>query len=230
MQEFTGKAYVKIALANAYGLDKMEWAARINWVDNQETPELIKRMETASDPFMYTKCLHAKVDMDREEPTGFIMGLDATASGLQLMACLTGCEDTARNTNLINTGTREDIYTKVAHEMSAILGRPVSRSAIKHPVMTTFYGSKAQPKALFGEGTPELKAFYQVLNKELSGAMSLMRILQSHWNPLATKHEWTLPDKWKESPLKPCYNVKVQKLKKELACLKKLVNGNTEEV
>jgi len=190
---FSGLDYTKIAVANAYGLDKQCWDDRILWVDNH-SHELGNYTGSADEPFMYTKACHALEAEIRNEETGFIMGLDATASGLQLMACLTGCIDTARNTNLIDTGQRMDIYGLVADEMNKLGISKVSRAQVKHPVMTTFYGSTAQPRDLFGEGTRELQAFYQVLHRELPGAMKLMTIMQSYWDPLAIKHQWSLPD------------------------------------
>jgi DNA-directed RNA polymerase len=151
-------------------------------------------IEHADEPFLYTKAVYAYSDAKVGNPTGYIMGLDATASGLQLMACLTGCMATAANTNLTSLTTREDIYGKVANEMNKLLGTSLTRKQVKDPVMTVFYGSKAQPIKLFGEGTPALQAFYKVLNTELPGAMKLMQIMQAHWDPYTLKHEWSLPD------------------------------------
>ena len=60
--------------------------------------------------------------------------------------------------------------------------------------MTYFYGSKAVPRQAFGYGTV-LRAFYQTLRERLPGANELMELFQSHWNPHATYHQWTMPDK-----------------------------------
>ena len=60
--------------------------------------------------------------------------------------------------------------------------------------MTHLYGSKAVPKKSFGEGTPELKAFYQAVEEMLPGADQLNRDLLRLWNPKALAHSWTLPD------------------------------------
>jgi DNA-directed RNA polymerase len=121
------------------------------------------------------------------------MGLDATASGIQIMGALSGCHNTARAVNLIDTGIRQDFYGTVADSMNQLPGINVLRSAIKKPVMTVFYGSTAQPKQLLGEG-PELTAFYKALEEKATGAYELMGLFQSHWNPNAEYHQWTLPD------------------------------------
>lgn len=191
MQKFTGLEYVKINIANHFGLDKLTWKERIDWVNSHEIEQLYAMVPDADEPMLMLKGINALEDALDGIPTGFIMGLDATASGLQIMACLMGCFKTAANVNLVNTGKREDIYQKGADVM-AIPG--IDRAIVKKPIMTTFYGSLAQPKSVFGEGTPELKAFYEMLNQELPGAMECMRDIQSCWDPTALEYKWTLPD------------------------------------
>ena len=195
MQEFTGYEYIKIAIANAYGLDKLTWEERIDWVDGivSRNQNLITYATNAKEPMQFIKAVNALRDAEQSIPTGYIMGLDATASGLQVMAALIGCHKTAANVNLIDTGSREDVYTKVASEMNQICSTDIDRSMIKDPVMCTFYGSKAEPKNLLGEGE-ELTAFYEILGKELTGAMEVMEDIQSCWQKDALKHEFTLPD------------------------------------
>jgi DNA-directed RNA polymerase len=127
------------------------------------------------------------------KPTNHIMGLDATASGLQIMGALTGCLNTAKAVNLVDTGTRQDVYSAVAQYMCTLPGINVTRKQLKKPIMTVFYGSTEQPKSVFGEG-PELVAFYKALREQLTGAFDLMGTLQSYWQPNVEYHRWTLPD------------------------------------
>jgi len=205
MQTFTGLEYIKIAIANARGMDKETWNKRITWAADflaKGPVEQSFEIDCADEPLLMQKAINAHRDAIAGVATGFIMGLDATASGLQVMACAIGCEKTATNVNLIETtcGTRKDIYTKVAFTLNAItaaigLVTNYARGEIKKPVMTTFYGSMQQPAELFGEGTPELQAFYETLEKELPGACEVMADIQSCWQPSATSHDWTLPDK-----------------------------------
>lgn len=190
MQTFSGIDYIKINIANHFGLDKLTWEARINWV-NQNLDDLYSMVPEADEPVLMLKGINALEDAMEGIPTGFIMGLDATASGIQIMACLMGCHTTAANVNLIYTGKREDIYQKGADSMN-IPG--ITRAIVKKPIMTTFYGSFMQPMSVFGDGTPELKAFYQMLHRELPGAMECMNDIQSCWNPTALDYAWTLPD------------------------------------
>jgi DNA-directed RNA polymerase len=188
MQTFNGIEYVKINIANCYGHDKMVWKDRIDWVDNHTIENLKSMAEDADSPMLYLKGLCALEDALEGIPSGMIMGLDATASGLQIMAALTGCEETASHVNLIDTGKRECIYQNIADHMG------VERSLVKKPVMTTFYGSEKQPEVIFGENTPELKKYYDALEERLPGAMYCMETIQSCWDSTAYSYTWTLPD------------------------------------
>lgn len=60
--------------------------------------------------------------------------------------------------------------------------------------MTVFYGSKEQPKIIFGEDTPELNAFYEAAVKLAPGAWGLLQDLLNSWQPFALMHSWVLPD------------------------------------
>ena len=188
MQEFTGREYLLIDIANHVGMDRETWNTRINWAQDSNT-QLESLDAEAKDPVLYRKAVRALRSCDRGEPIGYPMSLDATASGLQILAILCGCEATASNVNLMPTGNREDIYTKVGDAMG------VDRSVVKKPIMTTYYGSKKQPAEIFGEGTTELLLFYALLHTFTPGAMQLMPELQSFWNPDKLEHVWTMPDK-----------------------------------
>jgi len=109
------------------------------------------------------------------------------------MACLIGCRETATQVNLVDPTKRMDIYTSVAKHMNAI-GARITRKIIKHPVMTTFYGSVAQPRNLFGAGSKELKLFNDTLSTLLPGAMRLMKLMQSKWDSNKSEYVWELPD------------------------------------
>jgi DNA-directed RNA polymerase len=105
MQTFTGREYLKIDIANNFGLDKLEWEDRINWFDQQGSnlPNLITQ---AKEPALFYAGLKAFNEVQNERPIGYMISLDATASGLQLLACLTGDPHAAALCNVIDTGTR----------------------------------------------------------------------------------------------------------------------------
>lgn len=188
MQTFTGIEYLLIDLANHYGLDKETWDDRISWAkSNLDTANTLKY---ADNPILFRKTLRAIDEVVNKQPTGHLIALDATASGIQIMSAIAGCESGCEMTNLIDTGTRRDVYGEVALNMNC----NVTRDTVKYPIMTTFYGSTKQPKSIFGEDTDELQAFYDILNRDLEGAVELMEIMQSLWDPTATEYHWTLPD------------------------------------
>lgn len=193
MREFTGFEYVKIAVANAYGLDRENWDVRLDWFERHSS-HLDLMANTAKQPFEYRKALQAFWDCLNQKPTGYLMPLDATASGLQIFAALTGCKDTARNTNLIGGFDRMCPYENTAKTLSQLSHKKFERDTVKKPLMTTFYGSLAQPKEIFGEGTAELDAFYETLNIEFKGAVEALADIQSCWQPDAIAHSWVMPD------------------------------------
>jgi hypothetical protein len=192
MQTFTGKEYLKIDIANCFGLDKLKWTDRIHWVNNNE-PDLEQISYQAKYPVLFRKAVRAMRLVQQNLPTNHVMGLDATASGIQVLAVLSGCDITAKAVNLVNTGNRECYYTTITQHMNTLPNINVTVDVVKKPVMTVFYGSTAQPKAVFGEG-PELIAFYQALQEKSPGAYELMGIFQQYWNPFAEYHQWKLPD------------------------------------
>jgi DNA-directed RNA polymerase len=193
MQEFSPIDYIRIDIANQYGMDKESWDTRINWVNDNEKV-LNTLISVADKPLLFEKGINALSDAKKGIATGFAMSLDSTSSGLQCFAVLTGCVVTAENTNVISTGKREDIYDKIAKNMNLLPNVDVCRADTKKPVMTTLYGSKKQPENLFGKDTPELSAFYQALHTELPGAMEALEDIQSCWDPMALDYQWHLPD------------------------------------
>lgn len=198
MQTFTGLEYILIDIANQFGLDKLTWNERITWARGHvnSTPELQQEdIIMADEPLLMQKAIYAYQDAIAGVPTGFIMGLDATASGQQISAALAGCHKTARRVNLINTGKREDVYGFTANRMDSMCpDLTVTRDSIKYPLMTRFYNSTKQPENIFGEDTHELAMFYKTLYDELPGAMEVLNDQQGCWNPTALFHSWSLPD------------------------------------
>ena len=192
MQEFTGTEYVMIDIANQFGLDRLRWTDRIHWVRDNH-PDLDNLTDQAKHPIPFGKALRALANAKAGKPSNHIMGLDATASGIQLMAAMSGCISSARTVNLLDTGNREDIYSRVAAKMSQFLKKEITRDIVKKPVMTFFYGSRAVPKAAFGDNKG-YAAFISTLADLLKGPYQLMELFQSFWNPTAIKYTWAMPD------------------------------------
>ena len=193
MRNFTGTQYLKIDIANMYGLDGENWDVRLNWVE-ENLDKLEEHVGDADKPARYLKAVEALRDTQKGIPTGHLMGLDSTASCFQIMAILMGCLDTAKSVNLVDTGNREDVYQNIADVMSKCCDKTITRKVAKAPIMTTSYGSKAQPKKVFGDGTKELEAFYDTLSEVVPGALECMDDIVSCWQSGALAHSWRLPD------------------------------------
>ena len=133
-------------------------------------------------------------------PIGYPISLDATSSGLQILAALTSDRRAAQLCNVVDTGDREDAYTEIFEIMVDRLinrlgehGGGISRDDCKRAILTSLYGSIAVPREVFGEGI-QLKIFYEVISEVAPAAWELNQAFLSMWNPEALSHDWILPD------------------------------------
>lgn len=210
--EFTPIEYLMIDVAGHFGLDKESFKHRIWWTDNhrddillmlyeveaaaaegrKQRPTLMDQAETPA--LFYAACRALRMAEDGY-PISFPISLDATASGIQLLAILAGCRKTAEICNVVPTGTRRDAYTHIYNIMNLRLGTKgrVHRKDVKAATMTAFYGSTAMPKQVFGKGEL-LELFYEVIAETAMGAWQLNLELPTLWNPNALSHDWVLPD------------------------------------
>lgn len=191
MQEFTGLEMLKIDIANCFGKDKETWLDRLTWFHLHEA-ELGHIVEQAAEPMLYIKAVTAYNDTLAGQPSGHNMFLDATASGLQIMAALSGCKKTAKHVNLINTGKREDVYDEVMLGMNGELplNEMVTRGIVKKPVMTHYYNKTKQDTL----SELQQEAFYNVLSESFEGAEAVKDTINNFWDTMALEHTWTLPD------------------------------------
>lgn len=138
--------YICIDLANCVGTqgsfrgDKELFEDRIKWVKDNFS-YLEDFIEAAENKPQYIKALHALRETMLGNPTGHLIGLDASCSGIQLMSVMTGCIKGADATGLVSQ-KRADAYTDVTTEMNSILklkglsSIEISRNDIKRCVMT----------------------------------------------------------------------------------------------
>jgi hypothetical protein len=195
MTFYSGWQYLLIDAATHYGLDKLTFEGRIDWAEaNLDCLE--GHIDNADTKPLYIKAVQAIRKAQQGIPTGHLVGVDGTCSGIQVMSVLTGCMAGAEATGLVNPNVRADAYSSCTEAMNDILGGNlvVARTDAKQALMTSFYGSKAEPKSLFGDETPELAAFYQAAQKIAPGAWELLQDLLASWQPYALQHSWVLPD------------------------------------
>jgi hypothetical protein len=188
MQTFNAMQYLAIDIANQAGLDKAPWNERIEWVKTHfnELESLIP--EDPKTKFLYIKAVDTLRSIN--QPTGFVMALDASNSGVQIMAALGKCATSARTCNLINTGKREDLYGNI---LSQVGTSGITRQQVKDAIIPMLYGSKAAPKQLFGEGK-QLQAFVYAVEKTVPILGEMKALMDSCWDIHKKYHQFTMPD------------------------------------
>ena len=115
-QSFTGREYLKIDIANHMGLDKSSWSDRLYWFADNES-NLESMIQNAEEPALFYAGVKAYRDVQAGVPIGYMISLDATSSGLQILAALTGDRSAAQLCNVVSTGKREDAYTNIYQMM-----------------------------------------------------------------------------------------------------------------
>jgi hypothetical protein len=194
MQLFTGKEYLKIDIANNFGLDKQSWADRIAWFDSNKD-RLHSLVPQAEEPALFYAGVLAWEKAEAGQASGYPISLDATCSGIQILAALCCDRDAAKLCNVVDTGAREDAYTAIYKEMVTTIGdsAKIDRKQTKQAIMTSFYGYNAVPKNVFGEGEL-LSTFYQTMQERAPGAWEVNQTMLAIWDPTALVNEWVLPD------------------------------------
>lgn len=159
-------------------------------------------------PVRLKAALLAYNDIILSRPTGYLISLDASSSGIQLLSILSSCKTTFGYTG----GNTEctDLYNYVYQKYLKRLDEnktpqnlnentyDIDRKKIKKGVMTAFYGSIATPRKLVGEDN--LDVFFETLSDTLPGAWALNEYLIELWDIQYDKHKkntrygWTLPD------------------------------------
>lgn len=193
-QEFTPREYLKIDIAGSFGYDKQNWSDRIAWFDTNEH-QLHALVSQAEEPALFYAGILAWEAAKAGKPSGYPISLDATCSGIQILAALAGDRRAAEITNVVDTGRRQDAYVSIYQEMVQKIGdtAKIDRKRTKAGIMTAFYGSTAQPKSIFGEGEL-LSVFYETLKEQAPGAWEINETMLAIWDSKALINEWVLPD------------------------------------
>lgn len=200
MQLFnTGLEYLKIDIASTFGLDKKTWDQRICWFD-ENIDQLDDLVKEADEPALFYAGVQAYRKALRGETSGYPISQDATSSGLQILACLTGDRKAAQLCNVINfsengVNQRRDGYTVIYNAMVDKIGEEsrIKRDDVKRAIMTALYGSQAVPKEVFGEGLL-LSVFEGTMAEMAPAAWGLNKAYLGMWDPEAFCISWVLPD------------------------------------
>jgi hypothetical protein len=193
VQHFTPLEYLKIDVASAFGLDRTDWSERLSWFAQNEH-QLGSIVNQAKEPALFFAAAEAYETTKRGQPTGHMVSLDATASGIQILSLLAGDASAARHCNVLNTGHRQDAYSNIDSLMRGVCDfAHIDRKDSKFALMTVLYGSEAVPKHVFGEGAL-LDLFETTAEREMPGVWALNKAMLRMWNPTTLMYEWKLPD------------------------------------
>lgn len=222
----SGLRYLKIDIANSFGLDKQTYDKRIAFVNEYTTNELLAKTIVADSPYEYRNAVEQLANHYNGLPVEHITYLDCTNQALQLYAVLTSCKDTAYLCNISSGDELTDAYGVLAIAMNDITGLDIfDRNNCKKALMTTLYG-KIDGEVEIIKYMIENGIEYQSLitDEELAGAfqkamraiaphaMRAMDVLQSLNKADQDVYFWTMPDGFKVK-----YDVKsTQKL--EISC------------
>lgn len=193
MKQFNPMQYLAIDIANHYGLDKLNYEDRIQWV-KAHINNLEDYTATAEEPLLYAKALNALREVQQGKPTNHSVAFDAVCSGLQIMSALMRCKRGCELTGLIDPDNRIDAYTSITTALNCKLGSTAvyERKEVKNAIMTYLYGSIAVPLEVFGEEL--IDEFHATMAEQATGAVELLQILLNSWNSELDNHTWVLPD------------------------------------
>ena len=191
--QYTGLEYLKIDIASNFSskLEKLNFEDRINWF-NENEPKLdnIALVKEASNPNLYQAGVFAYKKYLKKEKSGYLISLDASSSGLQLLSALVSCKKSMAVCGLIGSN-RVDAYTTLYEEIDP--SKRYTRDQVKNCIMTAYYNSEAQPRLLFGNGEL-LNKFYEVLYDRTPGAWLFNELIGTIWNSKKLSNDYVMPD------------------------------------
>ena len=210
MNVYTGLEYLKIDIANNFGLDKVSFEERIDWFNREIRPYVAKDSSDdylwdiipeimPDEPELFYAGLLAYRDTLAGKPTGYRISLDAVCSGVQCLATLTLDEPALKDTGLIGS-ERGDIYSAIYRDIVNTMGINATeaqiksmRTSAKKAIVPMIYGSKRAPEREFPDEV-ERSAFLQAADKRMEGCLTLRNILMNCVDEKATEYVWVMPD------------------------------------
>jgi len=219
--------WLSFQVATTAGRDKDTFADRHQWV--QDHLDLITRVaidpienlpdwEDVEEPWQFMAACHEYyhccIICDKHH-TGLPVAVDATCSGLQILAGLAKDQSTAELVNVCPADKPQDAYKAVANESKKYLPERMhpwmTRKTTKRTVMTIPYNAtkdssrKYIREALVEQGfepdkdelTEVVNAVYKSMDAIVPGPMQVMRWIKTHVGNYirngATYVEWTTP-------------------------------------
>jgi len=223
--------WLAFQVATTYGLDKATITERWEWVSLNN--DLITAVATdpignldlwaqADEPWQFLAAceeFHACCIASTRQTTGLPVAVDATCSGLQILAGLARDRSTAQLVNVLPGDSPSDAYKAVAEEAKRHLPerlRPfIDRKVTKRTVMTVPYNAtkhssrgyirdalrKAEVELESGDLTLITNAVYNAMELIVPGPMAVMRWINKEVSRLmkdgATELSWVTPTGFK---------------------------------
>lgn len=193
MLNFTPYEFLLSDIAGRFGKDKLNWPERLLWayINHDHFEDLIHE---AKEPILYQSAVKALREHQKGNPVGHPVVFDCSASGMQLLSILTGDRNAARICNVIGQSFI-DPYMHLHGSMQERLGtsETIERDPVKRAIMTSLYGSEAEPEKLFTDSS--LNAFYETMEAELPLCWELnTAILDFLKTSDAETYAWVMPD------------------------------------
>ena len=219
--------WIRFQVATTRGLDKKPMLERIQWARDNES--LITRVatdpignigdwEAADEPWLFLAACKEYYDVlidCRRQTTGLPIAVDATCSGLQILAGLARDRSTAELVNVCPSDKPQDAYAVVAEEAKPHCPESIQphldRSVVKRVVMTVPYNAKPHSNrgyirdALKEKGveidkddlTLTVKAVREAMDRIVPGPMRVMKWIEQEVAKAiksgAEYLEWTTP-------------------------------------
>lgn len=258
------EGWLAFQVATTYGLDKATLEDRQAWA--RDNHPLITRAardplgcradwEAAEEPWQFLAACeeyYACVISCERQFTGLPVAVDATCSGLQILAGLARDRSTASLVNVFPGAKPQDAYLAVAEEaktrlperLAAMLDRKVTkRTVMTIPYNAKEYSNRQYIKAALKDKEAEFtfadvlaitKAVVASMNKIVHGPMAVMKWINDEVKEAlrAGKEElhWTTPSGFvvTQRLMKP--NVVLVKLKLMGECKLRVADGETDEI
>ena len=221
------EGWLAFQCATTFGLDKATMRERLDWTEANK--DRIKRVATdpirnlsdwadADEPWTFLAACdeyyHCVIECDRSH-TSLPVAVDATCSGLQILAGLAKDASTARLVNVLPSDRPQDAYKVIAKEAEpkcpAVIRPHMDRKTTKRTVMTVPYNAKPFSNrgyirdALKEKGvevekddlTATVKAVRNAMNVVVPGPMAVMKWIESEVAAAikrgATELTWVTP-------------------------------------
>jgi len=221
------KFWLKFNVSTTYGLDKSTMQERQDWAEANtelitkvatEPLKYLHEWEAASEPWQFlSSCeemYHCVIKGDRKY-TSSMVATDATCSGLQILAGMSGDKSTAELCNVIPSDKPQDAYKVVAEAAKPNCPESIrpymDRKVVKKVVMTLPYNSKPYSNRSYirdalkevnvdidkDKLTATVKAVRNAMSEIVPGPMKVMKWIEEEVvNALkrgATELKWVTP-------------------------------------